>query len=85
MKRILLTLLLTAACAAPLTAKNTPYEVTLPALIPAPQQVEVTGPYLVPLLKVKSTIDTTLDLPAEGYILETFRRGVRITANDRQG
>lgn len=85
MKRLILALLLASACTAPLAAQNTEYEVTLPALIPAPQQVEVTGPYRVPLLKVKCTIDTTLNLPAEGYILESYRRGVRITAKDRRG
>ena len=57
----------------------------LPALIPCPQQIETTGPYSVPLLKVSVRIDTTLDLPAEGYRLETYRRGVRITARDERG
>lgn len=57
----------------------------LPALIPYPQQVEVTGPYKMPLLNVKVTIDTTLNLPAEGYMLETYRKGVRIVAKDERG
>lgn len=56
-----------------------------PALIPYPQQLETTGRYLVPLLNVKVRIDTTLSLPAEGYILETYRKGAKITARDEQG
>lgn len=56
-----------------------------PALIPSPQQIETTGRYKVPLLNVKVRIDTTLSLPAEGYILETYKKGVRITARDERG
>lgn len=57
----------------------------LPSLIPYPQQVEITGPYKMPLLNVKVKIDTTLALPAEGYVLETYKKGVRITARDERG
>ncbi len=56
-----------------------------PALIPSPQQIETTGRYKVPLLNIKVRIDTTLSLPAEGYILETYKKGVRITARDERG
>ncbi|MDE5945188.1 MAG: beta-N-acetylhexosaminidase [Rikenella sp.] len=70
-----------AASAAPRTTPRRP----LPALIPTPQRIEITGPHRIPLLNVKVRIDTTLDLPAEGYILETYRKGVRITARDERG
>lgn len=87
MKRIhsllALCLLTWTAVAAP-KSRPTPKPV-LPALIPAPQRVEVTGPYKVPLLNVRVEIDPTLELPAEGYVLETYRRGVRIRARDERG
>lgn len=83
---------LLAFCAAAAVATAAPRKSTkivpreaLPALIPAPQRVEVTGPYRMPLLNVKVRIDSTLDLPAEGYVLETYKKGVRITARDEQG
>lgn len=83
MKRLLLLFALSAAAFAA-TAMPNPKHV-IPALIPYPQKVEITGPYKMPLLNVKVKIDTTLDLPAEGYILETYKKGVRITARDERG
>lgn len=83
MKRLLLLFSLFAATYAA-TAMPNPKHV-LPALIPYPQRVEIAGPYKMPLLNVKVKIDTTLDLPAEGYILETYKKGVKITAKDERG
>lgn len=83
MKRSLFLLALSAAAYAATAVPNP--ERNLPALIPYPQQVEITGPYKMPLLNVKVRIDSTLALPPEGYLLETYRRGVRITAKDKRG
>ncbi|WP_298062559.1 family 20 glycosylhydrolase [uncultured Rikenella sp.] len=78
-----------ALCAAAFAASAAPKDAmpkhALPALIPSPQRIEITGPYKMPLLNVKVKIDTTLDLPAEGYVLETYKKGVRITARDERG
>lgn len=78
-----------ALCAASVAAFAAPKDAVpkhaLPALIPSPQRVEMTGVYKVPLLNVKVRVDTTLDLPAEGYVLETYKKGVRITARDERG
>lgn len=84
MKRLLLICMLSVAWGVAAT-KPAASGRALPALIPYPQQVEVTGPYMMPLLNVKIEIDSTLDLPAEGYVLETYKRGVRITAKDERG
>lgn len=83
MKRLLLLFALCAATFAA-TAMPNPKHV-LPALIPYPQKIEITGPYKMPLLNVKVKIDTSLNLPAEGYILETYKKGVKITAKDERG
>lgn len=78
--------LLFALCAVTLAATAMPNpKHVLPALIPYPQKVEISGPYKMPLLNVKVKIDTTLNLPAEGYILETYKKGVKITAKDERG
>ena len=84
MKRLLLICMLSVAWGVAAT-KPAVSGRALPALIPYPQQVEVTGPYMMPLLNVKVEIDSTLDLPAEGYVLETYKKGVRITAKDERG
>lgn len=89
MKRFLIISILCAvvlsATAMPKSKNPIDPKTILPALIPYPQQIEVTGPYKMPLLNVKVTIDTTINLPAEGYTLETYRRGVRIVAKDERG
>lgn len=83
MKRLLLLFALCAAAFAATAMPNPKH--ALPALIPYPQKIEITGPYKMPLLNVKVKIDTTLNLPAEGYILETYKKGVKITARDERG
>lgn len=83
MKRLSLLLALSAVTFTTTAVPNPRH--ALPALIPQPQKVEIAGPYKMPLLNVKVRIDTTLNLPAEGYTLETYKKGVRITAKDEQG
>lgn len=85
MKRVFwISVLCVAVSSVGAASKSVPSS-ALPALIPAPQQVEITGPYRVPLLNVRVRIDSTIGLPAEGYILETYKKGVRITARDERG
>lgn len=84
MKRVIAFLLLWAGVSfSPATAM--PNEVEKLALIPTPQQAEITDPYKMALLDIRVKIDPTLDLPAEGYILETRRKRAEITAKDERG
>ena len=54
-------------------------------LIPTPKQVTVLGERTSRINGVKEVVDTTLQLPEEGYILETSGRKAVLKARSRQG
>ena len=54
-------------------------------LIPAPKQVTVNSTRTLRISGIKEILDTTLNLPEEGYILETSGRKVVLKACSRQG
>lgn len=54
-------------------------------LIPTPKQVTVMGERTSRINGVKEVVDTTLQLPEEGYILETSGRKAVLKARSRQG
>ena len=54
-------------------------------LIPTPKQVTVLGDHTSRINGVKEVVDTTLQLPEEGYILETSGRKAVLKARSRQG
>lgn len=55
------------------------------ALIPAVQQIDVVSEKRVVRPNIDSRIDRTLDLPPEGYMLETRAKNVKIRAKDERG
>ena len=54
-------------------------------LIPTPKQVTVIGERTSRINGIKEVVDTTLQLPEEGYILETSGRKAVLKARSRQG
>ena len=54
-------------------------------LIPTPKQVTVLGEHTSRINGVKEVVDTTLQLPEEGYILETSGRKAVLKARSSQG
>ena len=54
-------------------------------LIPTPKQVTVLGEHTSRINGVKEVVDTTLQLPEEGYVLETSGRKAVLKARSRQG
>lgn len=54
-------------------------------LIPRPVEVEILSDKLYPAHILSATIDPQIDLPREGYTLESTKKGVRITARSSQG
>ena len=54
-------------------------------LVPTPKQVTVMGERTSRINGVKEVVDTTLQLPEEGYILETSGRKAVVKARSRQG
>ena len=54
-------------------------------LIPTPKQVTVMGERTSRINGIKEVVDTTLQLPEEGYILETSGRKAVLKARSRQG
>lgn len=54
-------------------------------LLPTPQRVEMLSDKLFELQAPDVVIDSNLNLPAEGYILESSPKGIKITARDYAG
>ena len=54
-------------------------------LIPAPKQVTIKDSRTIRINGIKEILDTTLNLPEEGYILETSGNKAVLKARTRQG
>lgn len=73
----------TVSCAA--SGKSIDRPAVVRNLIPQPVKVEMLGSKTVSADRVTMLVDSTLDMPAEGYILESSKRGVTITARTERG
>ena len=60
-------------------------EMSADMLIPQPQEITLKGDRPVRICGVRETVDTTLDMPQEGYILKVSGRKAEVTAKDCQG